>query len=202
MAKRVAKPRKSPKSRKTPKSKSAKRTSKKHKALHSKMESFGNLIQDHKDKLCHIDLVVGTNDDMYDSARKNGTPVFARVHAKWCGHCQSMKQDWEDLKAWHMKNVKDKSSPLSSTLMVSVEDTELPQVTEKYPELQADGFPTLMLVQNGKVVKPYTGPRNLEAFKTFMGNMGNMENGSPHGMRGGRRKPRKTRRKPRRKPRR
>lgn len=155
------------------------------------MESFGNLIQDHKDKLCHIDLMVGTNDDTYESARKNGTPVFARVHAKWCGHCQAMKQDWEDLKTWHMENVKDKSSPLHSTLLVSVEDTELPQVTEKYPELQADGFPTLMMVKNGKIVKPYTGPRNLEAFKTFMGN------GSPHGMRGGRRKTRKPRRKSR-----
>lgn len=181
MAKRKPKTQKSRKSRKSQKMKS--------------MKEFGKLIEEHPDNLCHIDLIVGTNEETYESARKNGTPVFARVHAKWCGHCQSMKQDWEDLKKWHMANVKDKTSPLHSTLLVSVEDTELPQLTEKYPELQADGFPTLMMVKNGKVVKPYSGPRNLEAFKTFMSS-------GMHGGRKSRRKSRKTRKSRRRKSRR
>ena len=173
--------------RKTPKSRKSRKSQKTRKNTKKSMEKLGKLIEDHPENLCHIDLIVGTNEETYEEARKNGTPVFARVHAKWCGHCQSMKQDWEDLKKWHMANVKNKNSPLHSTLLVSVEDTELPQVTEKYPELKADGYPTLMMVKNGKVVKPFMGPRNLESFKTFMSD----------GMRGGRktRRRRKSRRK-------
>lgn len=163
------------------------KTKKSRKNTKKSMEKLGKLIEEHPDNLCHIDLIVGTNEEMYENARKNGTPVFARVHAKWCGHCQSMKQDWEDLKEWHMANVKDKTSPLHSTLLVSVEDTELPEVVEKYPELKADGYPTLMMIKNGKVIKPYTGPRNVEAFKTFMSN-------GMHGGRKTRRKKRKSRR--------
>lgn len=158
------------------------------KSLRKHMTSLGNVIDNHPDRLCHIDLTVGTNHQTYEKARTQGTPVFARIHAKWCGHCQAMKQDWEDLKEWHTANVKDKTSPLHSTLLVSVEDTELPQVTEKYPELQASGYPTLMLVKNGKVVKPFTGPRNLETFKTFMNH-----HGSHASMHGGRKKHRRRR---------
>lgn len=123
------------------------------------------------DKTCHIDLAIGTKGDKtYEKARKEGMPTFVRVHARWCGHCQELEPVWNELKDWHEKNVKNKKSPLESILLLSVEDTELERAKEKYPELHADGYPSLMMVRNGRVQNQFQGPRSLPSLKTFVEN--------------------------------
>lgn len=123
------------------------------------------------DKTCHIDLAIGTKGDKtYEKARKEGMPTFVRVHARWCGHCQELEPVWSELKEWHEKNIKNKKSPLESILLLSVEDTELARAKEKYPELHADGYPSLMMVRNGRVQNQFQGPRSLPSLKTFIEN--------------------------------
>lgn len=140
------------------------------------------------DKQCHIDLAIGTKGDKtYEKMRKEGMPSFVRVHARWCGHCQELEPIWDELKEWHQKNVKNKKSPLDSLLLLSVEDTDLRSVQEKYPEMESKGYPTLMMVRNGKVMNEFQGPRSLPSLKTFL------ENQAQDMQKGGRRKRKSTR---------
>jgi len=138
-------------------------------------------------KTCHIDLAIGTKGDKtYEKIRKEGMPTFVRVHARWCGHCQELEPVWNELKEWHEKNMKNKNSPLESILLLSVEDTELDRAKEKYPELNADGYPSLMMVRNGRVQNEFQGPRSLPSLKTFVMNQAN--NMRPKRYRGGKSK--------------
>lgn len=128
-------------------------------------------VEQSLNKTCHIDLAIGTKGDKtYEKARKEGMPTFVRVHARWCGHCQELEPVWNELRDWHEKNVKNKKSPLESILLLSVEDTELERAKEKYPELHADGYPSLMMVRNGRVQNQFQGPRSLPSLKTFVEN--------------------------------
>jgi len=137
----------------------------------------------YEDKQCHIDLAIGTKGDKtYEKMRKEGMPSFVRVHARWCGHCQELEPIWDELKEWHKKNIKNKKSPLDSLLLLSVEDTDLQPVQEKYPEMKSKGYPTLMMVRNGKVMNEFQGPRSLPSLKTFL------ENQAQDMQKGGRRK--------------
>lgn len=146
------------------------------------------------DKTCHIDLAIGTKGDKtYEKARKEGMPTFVRVHARWCGHCQELEPVWNELKDWHEKNVKNKKSPLESILLLSVEDTELERAKEKYPELHADGYPSLMMVRNGRVQNQFQGPRSLPSLKTFVENQA--RDMRPRRYRGGSKKSRRHSRK-------
>lgn len=185
----MAKRKQSKTSRKKTMKKSKQSKSSKSSKEQQRLESLSQLIQENPDKLCVFDLVVGTNDAEYDKVRSNGQPVFARIHAKWCGHCNRMVDDWKQLEQWHKTNMKDKSSPLSSMVLVSVEDSDLGKVREKYPEFQANGFPTLLLLKNGQVMDTFQGERKFGGFKKYL------EDRVGGGMHGGRKRSRKQSRK-------
>lgn len=206
MAKRTQRSQRSKKQSKKGSKKSSKKQSKKSSTSTvsqetKRLNALETLIQKHQDKLCHLELIVGTEDEgEYDKMRKNGTMVFARIHAEWCGHCQRLMPEWEDLRKWHETNLKDKNSPYSSMVLASVEDTHLGKVAEKYPEFKANGFPTLLLLKNGEVMNSFEGERNSSNLKQFL-----EDNVKSSSMRGGgkrRRRSRKYRRKSARKTRR
>ena len=76
-------------------------------------------------------------------------------HMNGCGHCKNMMPEWN----------KFQSSFKKQGITVSkVEKDENPKAME---QLGIQGFPTIMLLNNGKKVKDYQGDRTADAFKNF-----------------------------------
>ena len=64
--------------------------------------------------------------------------VFVLFYAKWCGHCKDMKEDWDNLNEFEMKNFK----------MMCIEDSNIDPELKKTHKI--GGFPTLKIYNNGK----------------------------------------------------
>jgi len=74
-------------------------------------------------------------------------------YADWCGHCKTLKPIW--------KEAKDKSNGKMIQIDVGAKDGSMTHVLDKY---DIEGFPTILVFQNGKSV-PYNGSRTTaEAF--------------------------------------
>jgi len=83
----------------------------------------------------------------------NKTFVFFRMNG--CGHCEDMKPEWTKFKA-------------SYTGPIELKEVEQAQMTDQQKEW-VQGFPTLVLVENGKVLKTFEGERTEAGFKKFLG---------------------------------
>ena len=84
------------------------------------------------------------------------------VYAEWCGHCQSLKPDWNKLK--HSLSSKKKFNIFELEDSDKNKDSKLKSVSKKINggSLQVNGFPTLFKISNGKV-EYYNGERSLDA---------------------------------------
>ena len=84
------------------------------------------------------------------------------VYAEWCGHCQSLKPIWKQLK--HSLSSKKKFNIFELEDSDKNKDSKLKSVNKKINggSLQVNGFPTLFKISNGKV-EYYNGERNLDA---------------------------------------
>jgi thiol-disulfide isomerase/thioredoxin len=80
---------------------------------------------------------------------------FVLFHWKDCGHCKNMMPEWNKFQS----SFKGKAIKVSK-----VEKDENPKAMEK---LGIQGFPTIMLLNNGKKVKDYSGERTANAFANF-----------------------------------
>lgn len=80
---------------------------------------------------------------------------FTLFYWKDCGHCKKMMPAWNQL----MSNYK---GPIKVT---KLEKDEKPGVMNKFG---IQGFPTIMLLNNGKKVKDYEGGRDLQSFTNFL----------------------------------
>ena len=79
-------------------------------------------------------------------------------YADWCGHCKSMKSEW------------DKASSKVDGKMVKVdlgdnEDSKTNEISKKY---NIQGFPTILLLDNGEIVEKYEGERKASDFEKFV----------------------------------
>ena len=81
---------------------------------------------------------------------------FTLFYWKDCGHCKSMMPEWDKF----MKNNNNQSIKVNK-----IEKDQNPGLMEK---MGVEGFPTILLTQNGSVVKPYDGERTAEAFQAFI----------------------------------
>ena len=81
--------------------------------------------------------------------------VLALFYADWCGHCKTIKPVWKEAAEKANKNGK-------RMIMVDVGGKTADQqaLIEKY---EIDGFPTILIFQNGKA-EPYSGKRDVDAF--------------------------------------
>ena len=76
-------------------------------------------------------------------------------HMNGCGHCKNMMPEWNKFQSSYKK---------AGIKVSKVERAENPKAMEK---LGIQGFPTIMLLQNGKKIKDYQGERTATAFKNF-----------------------------------
>nr|DAC80631.1 TPA_inf: thioredoxin domain-containing protein 5 [Conus magus] len=101
------------------------------------------------------EAVVDLTADTFEEVISDGL-TFVKFFAPWCGHCKRLAPTWEDLARTNM----DKDiviARVDCTLHKSVCD-----------EQKVQGYPTLVLFQNGKRKNDYKGPRDLESFQEFV----------------------------------
>ena len=91
----------------------------------------------------------------------SGGKKLVWFYADWCGHCKKMKSGW------------DTASDKFKDVMVKIDlgdskDAEQQKISKKY---NIDGFPTILLLDNGEIEKTYEGGRNAKDFETFCSNL-------------------------------
>eukprot|EP00735_Rhodelphis_limneticus_P009001 TRINITY_DN2459_c0_g2::TRINITY_DN2459_c0_g2_i1::g.8740::m.8740 TRINITY_DN2459_c0_g2::TRINITY_DN2459_c0_g2_i1::g.8740 ORF type:complete len:492 (+),score=192.22,sp/P55059/PDI_HUMIN/37.23/4e-88,Thioredoxin/PF00085.15/1.5e-29,Thioredoxin/PF00085.15/8.6e+02,Thioredoxin/PF00085.15/9.4e-26,Thioredoxin_6/PF13848.1/0.00054,Thioredoxin_6/PF13848.1/3.9e-22,Thioredoxin_6/PF13848.1/2.2e+02,Thioredoxin_6/PF13848.1/8.5e+02,Thioredoxin_2/PF13098.1/1.8e-08,Thioredoxin_2/PF13098.1/2.9e+03,Thioredoxin_2/PF13098.1 len=108
--------------------------------------------------LCAVALagdVVQLNSANFDQAVSSSDLVLVKFFAPWCGHCKSMKDDYEQA-ATELKG---------KALLAEVDATEDPELGQRFG---VNGYPTIRLFVRGEVVADYQGARNAESFVKYM----------------------------------
>jgi len=99
--------------------------------------------------------VVDLTDDTYNSAISDGKVYFVKYYAPWCGHCKRLAPTWDEL-----------GDAMSGTNVV-IAKVDCTVSKSVCTGAGVQGYPTLKLVQNGKVKEDYRGSRDLTALKSF-----------------------------------
>lgn len=88
--------------------------------------------------------------------------VVGKIYANWCGHCQSMKDEWDVLEEKVDKNV---------YIVLNTEESEIPNRVDEInniylknsdEKLAASGYPTIYRIEQGQL-KYYGGDRTADA---------------------------------------
>ena len=90
--------------------------------------------------------------------------IVCKIYANWCGHCQTLKPVWAELKnLMHAdKNV----------TMIEIEESEMKEKIGKLrnickKNIDVDGFPTIVKIC-GKKVEYYQGERSVDALRAWI----------------------------------
>ena len=78
-------------------------------------------------------------------------------YADWCGHCKKMEKEWDTAS----KNVDGKM------IKINLGDNENKQQQEISKKYNIQGFPTILLLDNGEKKETYSGERTSSAFENF-----------------------------------
>lgn len=99
--------------------------------------------------------VVKLTKDNFDAVIAKEKLVFIKFFAPWCGHCQSMAEDFKSV-ATELKG---------KAVLADVDATVEEELAKKY---NIDGFPTLKLFSNGEELTDYNGGRDKESMIKFI----------------------------------
>lgn len=89
--------------------------------------------------------------------------LLVKFYADWCGHCQSMKEDWNALTTelknkYECKN--EKCSLIIANIRVeSMDNNDKIMANLKHIPKDIQGVPSIMFVSNGKRGQEYTGEK-------------------------------------------
>ena len=121
---------------------------------------------DNQERFENLDALMeapaSTNNSGDDDPKKvfsSTKPTMVLFYAPWCGHCKSMKPEYERLREKYKKNSN------KNVVMINCDDHK-----EFASKAGIQGFPTLRLYQNPKDDKyvDYEGPRTADAIETFL----------------------------------
>ena len=102
-------------------------------------------------------------------AGSNNKIIVGKIYAEWCGFCQMMENDWDNLK----RNLgKNKKIEFVDDIEQKNETVDVNNVNEKYLKkspvklsLQG-GYPTIFKIKNGKL-SYFNGERTYDAMKKW-----------------------------------
>lgn len=86
--------------------------------------------------------------------------VVVLIHADWCGHCQTLKPEWNQMK--ESLNDMENDKIIFETIESAELDNKLPLLSQKYMngnQVSYSGFPTIGNIENNEF-KQYGGQRN------------------------------------------
>lgn len=92
-------------------------------------------------------------------------PIYGRIHAKWCGHCTSMREDWEALRK---KTENDMTC-------IDIEEKHVPKKIPRFnklvhpnPELKPpSGYPYIFRVVNNQL-EEHSGNRDIDTLYNWL----------------------------------
>lgn len=102
-------------------------------------------------------VLTSQNKEDFKVAIKQDRPTLMLYYASWCGHCQSLHPTWEALK---------KKLELQNGILVGeVEYSNMQALPAGLQNIR--GFPTIQVLEKGKVKSEYQGDRRLDALLDF-----------------------------------
>ena len=87
-------------------------------------------------------------------------PCFAMFHMKGCGHCVALRPEWNNMTRNFQRN--------KNFLFAEVDSNASTDITKLIGARDIGGFPTLMLIKNGRKMKEYGGNREANAMINFV----------------------------------
>ncbi|ALH22958.1 putative thioredoxin [Chrysochromulina ericina virus CeV-01B] len=79
------------------------------------------------------------------------------VHMTGCGHCKTLMPEW--------KSAEKKNNTGIGMRAVEMNEDDGPELCEKH---NITGFPTMILLENGKKIADYNGERNKDGLLKFL----------------------------------
>lgn len=80
--------------------------------------------------------------------------IVGKIYANWCGHCQSLKPEWQMMKST-IKNG-------SNIQFIEIEEgqiNKLERFKQQFPNLEVNGYPTIFKIQPNGSIEYYNGAR-------------------------------------------
>lgn len=91
--------------------------------------------------------------------------IIGKVYANWCGHCQTLKPEWQ-----RMENDIRQMPRMNHIVFVAIEESEkdkLAKFKAQRAGLQVSGYPTIFS-HNGQKYNYYHGSPNAESLKQWV----------------------------------
>lgn len=90
----------------------------------------------------------------------SGGKKLVWFYADWCGHCKRMKKEWD--------TASNKVNGKMVKIDLGDDNSETKKISEKY---NINGFPTILLLNNGEKEDEYTDDRTSNAFESYCNNI-------------------------------
>ena len=112
--------------------------------------------------------------------KEHSMDAFVKLYSPNCGHCQAMQKDWDSLE--NVPELKNLNIAIIEVRHDALDDIDN-ETTKK-----VEGFPTIRVVKNSKLIGEYDGDRSTKDMMKFI-----LENFSPKmEMKGGAKKKNRT----------
>jgi thiol-disulfide isomerase/thioredoxin len=101
---------------------------------------------------------------LVNKGKKGKKTIVCKIYANWCGHCQTLKPVWAEL-----KNLMHADKNVS---MIEIEESEMKEKIGKLrnvckKNIDVNGFPTIVKIC-GKKVDYYQGERSVDAMRAWI----------------------------------
>ncbi len=87
-------------------------------------------------------------------------PNIMGVFSKGCGHCHAMEPAWNQLKS-RLSGEKYNGG------LVEIDSEVVPHIENQEIRKKINGYPTIMIIKNGRPTQEYTGNRSTEDMYNF-----------------------------------
>jgi thiol-disulfide isomerase/thioredoxin len=103
---------------------------------------------------------------MKEKITENGSkPIYGRIHADWCGHCKSMKHDWDQLRK---KTKNDMTCIDIEEKRIAKKLPKFNKLVQPNPELKPPaGYPYIFRVVNNQL-EEHNGNRDIDTLYNWL----------------------------------